>query len=453
MTKKGNIALVVLIDDALANAVPPQWALGELKAALALQGATLRVVSSLSEAKKEEFCVVVSAINTPIAKKIFTENKIAAPAEVEALVLVQNEIEGREALLVAGADERGLLYALTELADRVSYLQTSREALEFIQPLIERPASRTRSVKRGFTSEVEDKAWFYDREYWREYLNMLVYSRLNRLNFAMGMGYNSAAGVIDGYFLFPYPFLVTVPGHDVRAEGLSAEERECNLEMLKFIGEGCARRGLLFQLGIWTLAYKWKNSPQATYSIEGLTDATHADYCRDALAVLLKEIPAVSGVTFRVHSESGIPKGVEDFWQTQFNAIKNCGRPVQIDMHFKNMTPETLQHALATGQPVVLGPKYCGEHLSLPYHQSAIREAERRSADKLTDTGTGVLLGERRFTRYGYGDTLVENRRICLVPSARLILSYSYRPMMWRCASRRQDDRQIYAARSLAMDE
>jgi len=199
---------------------------------------------------------------------------------------------------------------------------------------------------------VEDKVWFYDREYWREYLNMLVYSRLNRLNFAMDMGYNSAAGVIDGYLLFPYPFLVKVPDHDVRAKGLSSEERSRNLEILKFVGEECTRRGLLFQLGIWTLAYEWKNSPKATYSIEGLTDATHADYCRDALALLLKEIPAVSGVTFRVHSESGIPKGVEGFWQTQFSAIKNCGRRVEIDMHFKNMTPETLQHALFLGAGV-----------------------------------------------------------------------------------------------------
>ena len=410
LTKKGNIALVVKIDDVLANAVTSQWALGELKTSLLQEGAKVRVLTSLSEAQPEEFCVVISAMNAQTAKKVFAVNKIVAPTEAEALVLMQSEVEGREALLVAGVDERGLVYALTELADRVSCLQTSREALEFIQPVIERPASRTRSVMRGFTSEVEDKVWFYDREYWREYLNMLVYSRLNRLNFAMGMGYNSAAGVIDGYFLFPYPFLITVPGHDVRAKGLSAEERDRNLEMLKFIGEECVRRGLLFQLGIWTLAYKWKNSPKATYIIEGLTDATHADYCRDALAVLLKEIPAVSGVTFRVHSESGIPKGVEDFWKTQFSAIKNCGRRVEIEMHFKNMTPETLQHALDTGQPVVLGPKYCGEHLSLPYHQSAIREAERRSADKLTDTGTGVLLGERGFTRYGYGDTLVENR-------------------------------------------
>lgn len=410
LTKKGNIALVVMNGDALASAVPPQWALGELETALKAQGAAVRRIGRIADASPEEFCVLVSAMNSPMAKNVFAAKKISAPTEAESLVLVQNDIEGHKALLVAGTDERGLVYALTELADRVSCLQTSRAALEFSEPVIERPASRTRSVIRGFNSEVEDKAWFYDRDYWRAYLTMLVYSRLNRVSFTMGMGYNSASGVTDGYLLFPYPFFVKVPGHDVRAKGLSSEERSRNLEMLKFVGEECARRGLLFQLGIWTLAYVWKKSPEATYITEGLTDATHAPYCRDALALLLKEVPAISGVTFRVHSESGIPKGVEDFWQTQFSAVKNCGRRVEIDMHFKNMTPETLQTALATGQPVVLGPKYCGEHLSLPYHQSAIREREMGDASKLTDTGSGVLLGDRGFTRYGYGDTLVENR-------------------------------------------
>lgn len=407
---KGGIALVVAPDDALANAVPPQWALGELQAALAGQGATMRLVPRIADAKPEEFCVVVGGMTSPVATKVFGAKKITAPTEAEALVLVQTEIEGRVALLVSGTDERGLVYALTELADRVACLQTSRTALEFSTPVIERPANRTRSVMRGFNSEVEDKAWFYDRDYWRAYLTMLVYSRLNRISFTTGMGYNSVQNVTDGYLIFPYPFFVALPGHDVRAQGLSDGERARNLEMLKFIGEECARRGLRFQFGIWTLAYVWERSPRATYQIKGLTDATHAAYCRDALALLLKEVPTISGVTFRVHSESGIPKGQEKFWQTQFNAIKDCGRRVEIDMHLKNMTPETLQIALATGQPVVLGPKYCGEHLSLPYQQSAIREREMTPANKLTDTGTGVLVGDRGFTRYGYADSLAENR-------------------------------------------
>ncbi|MFC1764673.1 hypothetical protein ACFL6U_21715 [Planctomycetota bacterium] len=407
---KDNIALVVVPNDAVATAVPPTWALGELRKVIESQGATVRVVARLADATEKEFCVIVSGMNSPLAKSIINQRNISAPNEAESLCLVQSEVEGHLVLLAAGTDALGLVYALTELADRVSCLATGCAALEFTDPVIEQPASRIRSIMRQFCSEVEDKVWFYDRDFWRSYLTMLVTSRVNRLSFTMGMGYNSARSISDGYLLFPYPFFVAAPGYDVNAKGLSADERARNLAMLKFIGAEAARRGLRFQLGIWTLAFKWNRSPNATYQIEGLTDTTHADYCRDAMAKLLHEVPTITGLTFRVHSESGIPKGEKNFWETQFSAIAKCGRRVEIDMHAKNMEPETLELALATGQPTVISPKYCGEHLSLPYHQSAIREQEMVSPDKFTDTGTGVLIGHRGFTRYGYADTLAENR-------------------------------------------
>ncbi len=407
---RGAVALVVASDDAIATSAPPAWALGELEAALIAQGATVRRIGRVAESATTEFCVLATGLGSPLAQAILRQRQVSAPTEAESLCLVSGKAEGRTVLLAGGADARGLVYALTELADRVSCLATGRAALELAAPVVERPASRTRSVIRGFNSEVEDKVWFYDRDYWRSYLTMLVYARINRVNFTMGMGYNSANNISDGYFLFPYPFFVTVPGRDVRARGLAAGERERNLGMLQFVGEECARRGLRLQLGIWTLAYAWRSSPKATYTIAGLTDATHAAYCRDALAILLREVPAISGVTFRVHEESGIPRGQENFWQTQFSAIAQCGRRVEIDLHAKNMTPETLELALATGQPTVISPKYCGEHLSLPYHQASIRELEMSPEGSLTDPGTGVLHGNRKFTRYGYADSLAENR-------------------------------------------
>ena len=403
-----SISLCVLPNDKLANDVPPTWAIGKLKTALEAQGANVKIVNKLEDA--DDFCVVVSGMNAEIAKTIFSRQEIAAHTEAESLCIVQTLIGKRSVLLVTGTDALGLVYALTELADRVNCLETDSSALKFDQPLIERPASRIRSVMRHFTSELEDKPWFYDKDYWRSYLDMLVFSRINRMSFTTGMGYNLARRIVDGYMLFPYPFFVDVPGYDVQASGLSEEERNRNLEMLKFIGEETAKRGLLFQLGIWTLAYKCVDSPNATYTIEGLTDETHPDYCRNALAILLREVPTISGVTFRVHHESGIPEGSESFWEIQFKAVAECGRRCNIDLHAKNMEPDTLAKALATKQPVVISPKYCGEHLGLPYHQASIREHEMVSPEKFTDTGEGVLVGNRKFTRYGYADTLAENR-------------------------------------------
>ena len=410
LDKKGAIALIVDLGDAIASAIPSKWAVGELKAALEAQGSKVRIVLHLDETEKNEYCVVVSGMKTSLAKSIINKTKVLAPTEPESLCLVQADIKGRQILLAAGTDPLGLVYALTELSDRVQCLATGHLALEFSEPVIERPASRIRSIMRYFSSEVEDKVWFYDHDYWRSYLTMLINSRINRLNFTTGMTYDSAINVTDGYMVFPFPFFFAVPGYDVTAKGLGEEERERNLAMLKFISEETVRRGLRFQFGIWTITHKWIDSSNATYQINGLTDENHTMYCRDALSKLLHEVPAISGVTFRVHEESGISLGQDSFWKTLFSSIAQCGRRVEIDLHAKNMEPETLSHALATDQPVVISPKYCGEHLGLPYHQASIRELEMVPANSLTDTGSGVLIGNRKFTRYGYADTLAENR-------------------------------------------
>ncbi len=410
LAAKGRIALIPIADDSVAASVPGGWALGKLEAALVAQGAMVRRVASFADTATDEFCVLAGGTKAPLAQTILSSAKISAPTEAESLCLVQTSTQGRTVLLAAGADERGLVYALTELADRVACLATGRAALEFSAPVIERPASRIRSILRGFDSEVEDKPWFYDRDCWISYLDLLVSCRINRLHLSTGMGYNAVQNISDGYFIFPFPFLVATPGYDVRVKGLTNEERAHNLATLKFIGEECARRGLLFQFGIWTLAHEWRDSPGATYTISGLNDTTHAAYCRDTLVILLREVPAITGITLRVHYESGIPRGQHDFWSIFFRAIKDCGRRVEIDMHAKDVAPETLRAALATGQPVVMSPKFCGEHQSLPYHQADIREAEMIPIGKLTDTGTGFLEGDRFFTRYGYGDMLAENR-------------------------------------------
>ena len=410
LEKKGDIALVVSPDDVIASAIPPTWALGELKAALEAQGSKVRMVSQISDTKEKEFCVVASGMQTSLAQMILAQTMRKAPTEPESLCLMHAENIGRSVLLAAGTDALGLVYSLSELTDRVQCLATEPSALEFSVPIIERPASRTRSIMRYFSSELEDKVWFYDHDYWRSYLTMLTNSRINRLNFTTGMCYDSVINVTDGYMVFPFPFFFAVPGYDVTAKGLSEDERARNLAMLKFISEETVRRGFRFQFGIWTMTHKWVDSPDATYQINGLTDANHSNYCRDALSTLLQEVPAISGITFRVHSESGIPEGQDSFWKTVFSSIAQCGRRVEIDLHAKNMEPETLSHALATGQPVVISPKYCGEHLSLPYHQASIRELEMVPANSLTDIGSGVLIGNRKFTRYGYADTLAENR-------------------------------------------
>jgi hypothetical protein len=229
------------------------------------------------------------------------------------------------------------VYAITELADRVRHATNPVAALTLAAPLEEQPANRVRSINRAFVSDIEDKSWFYDRDYWRDYLSYLVTNRFNRFSLAFGWGYDFPRGVTGDYLHFPYPYLVDVPGYKVRAVPLDDAERDRNLEALRFIVEQTAACGLDFQLALWTHAYQWTNSPRAQHHIEGLTPETHAPYCRDALALLLKTCPGIRGLTLRVHGESGVPEGSYDFWRTLFKGISGAGRPIEIDMHAKGI--------------------------------------------------------------------------------------------------------------------
>jgi hypothetical protein len=157
---------------------------------------------------------------------------------------------------------------------------------------------------------------------------------------------------------------------------------------------------------------KMMASPKANYTIEGLSAENHGPYCRDAVRALLQAVPKISGVTFRVHGESGVQEGSYQFWKTVFEGVATCGRKVEIDMHAKGMDQGMIDAALASGQPVKISPKYWAEHLGMPYHQADIREQERPRQQAREATGLMKLsAGSRSFLRYGYGDLLREDRK------------------------------------------
>ena len=407
----GAVSIVVNSADELASAAPVLWAARELQQALTDSGRTVNRRERPEDAPADEFCVIVSGARAAIAAAALKAANVIAPDDPESLVMLTAKVAARQALLVCGSDARGLVYALLELADRARHPLGSRGPLWVGLPVVERPANEVRSVMRQFTSEPLDKPWFYDREMWPHYLTMLAAERFNRFHLAFGFGYDSLRQVSDSYLLFAYPFLLAVPGYDVRATNLPDEERDRNLDTLRFISEQTAARGIEFELGLWMHGYQLGSGSHARYLIEGLNADNHANYCRDALTALLKACPAISSVGLRIHGESGIAEGSYDFWRTVFDGVKRCGRKVEIDLHAKGIDQTMIASAQNTGMPVNLSPKYWAEHCGMPYHQTAIRDLEMPVEGH---TGAGLMTlseGARIFTRYGYADLLRDDRR------------------------------------------
>ncbi|HEX3878776.1 MAG TPA: hypothetical protein VHW24_17430 [Bryobacteraceae bacterium] len=293
--------------------------------------------------------------------------------------------------------------------DRRQFLLTSAAASLLRAADEPAAAAKVRGMMRLFVSDVEDKPWFNDRDMWPAYFSMLAENHFNRFQLALGIGYDFLREVTDAYFVFAYPFLMDVPGYQVRAVGLDAAERDRNLETLAYISKEAAAHGLNFQLGLWMHGYEWANSPHANYTIAGLNAENHGPYCRDALSALLRACPSISGVTFRIHGESGVTEGSYDFWKTVFDGAVRCGRKVNIDMHAKGIDQRMIDVALATRLPVTVSPKFVAEHMGMPYHQAAIRETEMPKGAR---TGLMALsTGTRSFTRYSFADLMREDRK------------------------------------------
>lgn len=405
----GRVALVIDRADSNISSRPAKWALDELRHAIEANRTPVAVVNAPGDADDAAIYVVVAGPRSSLSENFRAGQELKTTPE--AYALRPGKIGAKPAVLVSGSDTRGFVYGLLELADRARLTGNSSTSLIPDRAIEEYPANEVRSIARAFVSDVEDKAWYYDKTFWRAYLTELAANRFNRFNLNFGIGYDFPKGVTEDYFHFVYPYLFSVPGYNVRVTPLSDAERNRNLEMLKFITDETAARGLHCQIGIWTHAYQWVDSPKAAHHVEGLTPETHASYCRDALALLLKACPAIQGLTLRVHGESGIPEGSYSFWQTVFDGISQSGRQVEIDMHAKGLDSRMIDIALNTGMPVKVSPKFWAEHMGLAYHQAAIRDVEMPRPAEAGETVFKLSNGARRFLRYGYGDLFQRGRR------------------------------------------
>ncbi len=413
--------------DVIVASKPGKWAVDRVVQALEARGVAVKRVAKPRDAGRGSICIVAAGAEGEPARGVLRDARVSVAAAPEALGIASVTDGDRRIVLACGHDARGLVYALTEIADVVENADEPMAALRAIENASERPANQVRSWTRLFTSDVQDKPWYNDRAMWPAYFDMLAAERFNRFNLAFGIGYDFLSNVTDAYFLFTYPFLVDVPGYNVRVPQLPDAERDSNLAMLKYIGEQCVERGLEFHIGLWMHGYRWMNSPHPNYTIEGLDSTNHGPYCRDALRMVLQQVPTISGLTFRIHGESGVREGDFSFWKTVFDGAATCGRTMPIDMHAKGMSQPMINVALGTKQPVCISPKFWAEHLGMTYHQADIREIEKPK--KVNSNGFMALsTGTRSFLRYGYGDLLREDRQWQVVHR---IWSGTQRLMLW----------------------
>ena len=177
---RGNdpaVSIVLDASDTVVTQPPVSWAAEQLRAALSSRGVAAQICQNLDQAPAPEECILVSGRNSIISKRILDRAEILLSDAPEALALARGKIEFRSALLVAGSDATGLVYALLELVDRMNFAADPMAVLQDVEPVSEHPVNAIRSVGRAFVSNVEDLPWFNDRNFWPAYLTLLAAQR------------------------------------------------------------------------------------------------------------------------------------------------------------------------------------------------------------------------------------------------------------------------------------
>ncbi|MFB6133863.1 MAG: hypothetical protein ABEJ55_02635 [Halanaeroarchaeum sp.] len=377
---------VVVVDRTDESSGPVAHGRAAFLDALSEAGAGVERVDFWTETDRDAFLVVGTVEDRPIARLLGNDDHPG-----EGVIYRWRETGQGTALVVAGTDDRGLMYALLELAERVE--ARGIEALS-----VEYPDNEVRGVDRFLETPVEDE-WFYDDDFWDYYLDRLARCRFNR--FVLITGYDTA------FMSPPYPFLVDVPGYpDVRVSDDLDPSRTDHRERLRDIGERCHEHGLEFVFGIW------QQQPWTDYQgtlVEGLpTGDDLADYCAAGLEELLVQCESIDCVQLRVNHESGVTdedgyETAEAFWMRIIDAVAAAedqrGAEIGLDLRAKGLTDDMIEHGLERGFDVTVPTKFWCESTGLPYHNSRMRAGELANLDDLN-----------RSRRYSYADLLEKPR-------------------------------------------
>lgn len=308
------------------------------------------------------------------------------PDSPEGLAVKNFAWHGKPALLFAGADDRGLMYALLDAAARMADAPAAAASSSLVPDVTEQPMVRDRSLSVYVMNRAHWESRFYDERYWARYFDLLAASRFNR--FLIVFGYETG-----GFLAPPYPYFFDTPGYaDVHMIGLTREQQARNLASLNRLIELAHARGIAVSLGIWDHIYRagvqtggaeWIGEYQGRpvpNTVAGVTTANLNAYTRAALGELLARVPAVDGLQLRIHEESGLTRAEMDgFWREVFQHIQRSRPGLFLELRGKGTPDSVIDTAVALGLNFRIETKYWMEQMGLPFHPTHVNPPDQQN--------------------------------------------------------------------------
>ena len=373
-----------------------QTGTAELLSALEEKQITVEIVQSMpNQVGEGEYVLVAGLAHEYPVQMLLDSNGKCVPNAPEALGCFKVTTRSYQALVLAGFDVNGLLYVLLETARKIRTY--GLEAIAQADEITEMPDNAVRCMDRYLLGHL-DNEWFLSEAFWRYYIHRLAMARFNR--FCLIIGFDTA------YMAPPYPFFLDVPGYEqITLTAKVPVKREENLAALRMIVDICHEHGILFTLATWQQR-PWTTEQESLVGNLPESEIELSEYCYLGMKALLKAVPDIDIVQFRVNHESGVGSQVsaEDFWNHCADAVaeagKELGKPFILDLRAKGLTESMVDYAYGLGLDVEVPTKYWCEHAALPYHLSVMRSEEQAQLDNYNHS-----------RRYSYADMLQKPKK------------------------------------------
>jgi hypothetical protein len=353
--------------------------LEKLIAALQGHGASCERGSSPARARGKFLIAAGLAGSDGFASRLLKEGNHPVPQGPEALVIRRTEWKGKSVWVIVGSDDRGLMYAELDVAERIGWSVDPRTPFSEVRDTVEKPAVSERALSLYTMHRAYWESRFYDQDYWERYLDLLAKNRFNSV--VVIFGYE------NGGFLAPcYPYFFDVEQFpDVRMVGITREQQQRNLDALNRLIDMAHARGLSFTVGIWDHIYRGgvqgggipgaeqvpsKPTPGLVW---GVTEKNLTAYTVAALTQFLHRVAKVDAIQFRMHDESGLTRGEQEaFWREIFRVMKQEAPKVRFDARAKGLPDTVIEAGLEMGMNLRITTKYWMEQMGMPFHPTHI---------------------------------------------------------------------------------
>jgi hypothetical protein len=105
----------------------------------------------------------------------------------------------------------------------------------------------------------------------------------------------------------------------------------------------------------------------------GVTAQNLTPYTKAALSKLLKVVPDVDAIQFRMHDESGLKNSEQvAFWHDVFGTLKQQSPKIRFDLRAKGLPDAVIDDAVNSGINFRITTKFWMEQMGLPFHPTHI---------------------------------------------------------------------------------